>query len=52
MNKLQWNFCQKSNFFIHENAFENVVCEMAAILSRENELTWQGLKYKSKISSP
>ena len=22
------------NFFIHENAFENIVCEMAAILSR------------------
>ena len=28
----------KSNIFIHENAFENVVCEMAAILSRGNEL--------------
>ena len=31
-NKLQWNFCQKSNFFIQENAFENAVCGMAAIL--------------------
>ena len=30
--KLWW--FQKSNFFIQENAFENVVCEMAAILSR------------------
>ena len=35
-NKLQWNFNQnkKKTFFIHENAVENVVCEMAAILSR------------------
>ena len=34
MNKLQWNFSQNSNIFIQENAFESVVCEMAAILSR------------------
>ena len=33
-NKLQWNFNQYSNIFIQENAFENVVCEMASILSR------------------
>ena len=26
-------------FFIHENAFENISCEMAAILSRGDELT-------------
>ena len=32
-NKLQWNFDQNSYIFIQENAFENVVCEMAAILS-------------------
>ena len=32
-NKLQWNSNQNTQFFIHENAFENVVCEMAAILS-------------------
>ena len=25
---------QKSNFFIQNNAFENVVCQLAAILSR------------------
>ena len=31
-NKLQWNSNQNTKFFIH--AFENVVCEMAAILSR------------------
>ena len=33
-NKLQWNPKQNSYIFIQENAFENVVCEMAAILSR------------------
>ena len=33
-NKLQWNFNRKSNIFIEENTFENVVCEMASILSR------------------
>ena len=35
MNKLQWNFDQNTNIFIHENASEIIVCEMAAILSRE-----------------
>ena len=34
MNKLQWNFNRNSNIFIQENAFESVVCEMAAMLSR------------------
>ena len=33
-NKLQWNFNRYSNIFIQESAFENVVCEMASILSR------------------
>ena len=33
-NKLQWNFYPNSNIFIQENAFENVVCEMAPILSQ------------------
>ena len=32
-NKLQWKFNRNSNIFIHENAIESVVCEMAAILS-------------------
>ena len=41
-HQLQWNFSQKSNFFIQENAFENV-CEMAAILSREDELKCHGI---------
>ena len=29
---------QKPNLFIHDNASENIVCEMAAILSRGHEL--------------
>ena len=28
------NFNQNSNIFIHENAFESIVCELATILSR------------------
>ena len=31
--KLQWNNNQNTKLFIHENASENTVCEMAAILS-------------------
>ena len=34
MNKLQWNFNVNSYILIQENAFENVGCEMASILSR------------------
>ena len=33
-NKLQWNFNRNENIFIQENAFENIVWKMAAILSR------------------
>ena len=33
-NKLQWNFNRNSDSFIKENAFEKVVCEIAAILSQ------------------
>ena len=33
-NKVQWNFNRNSWSFIQENAFERVVCEMTAILSR------------------
>ena len=42
-NKLQWNFNQNTRLFIHENASENIICEMAAILSRGDELTHRGL---------
>ena len=31
-NKLQWNFNQNSNVFIHENALQNLICEMASTL--------------------
>ena len=34
MNKLQRNFYQNYDIFIQEQAFESVICEMAAILSR------------------
>ena len=33
----QWNLNRNTKFFIHENTFENVVCEMAAILARWDE---------------
>ena len=33
-NKLQWNCNRNSNISIEENAFENNVCEKAAILSQ------------------
>ena len=38
-NKFQWNLNRNSIIFIQRNVFENVVCEMAAILSRGDELT-------------
>ena len=38
-NKLQWNVNRNSNIFIQENAFENVVCEMASICLGLNVLT-------------
>ena len=39
MDKFQWNFNQNANFFIHENASENIVWEVAAILSGGDELS-------------
>ena len=47
---LQWNVNRNSNIFIHENAFESVVCEMVSILSRPqcvNQMTW--LEVAAKI---
>ena len=38
-NKPQWNFNRNSNIFIQENAFENIVCEMASICLGLNVLT-------------
>ena len=34
-NELKWNLNQNKKNFVNENAFENVVYEMAATLSRE-----------------
>ena len=35
MNKLRWNSNQnEKNLFIRENTSENIICDMAAILSR------------------
>ena len=39
-NKLQWNLNQNLYIFIQENASENVVCEIAAILSRGTWINW------------
>ena len=39
MNKLQWNFNQYTKLFIHNNAPENILCEMVAILSKGRWLT-------------
>ena len=33
-NKHRWNFNSNLNIFVQENAFENVVCEMASIVCR------------------
>ena len=33
-NKPGWNLIQNTKFFINENASENIVCKMTAILSR------------------
>ena len=48
-NKLQWNFNQNKKLFIHENASENTVCEMAAILSRGRWVKWYWSVRKLKL---
>ena len=40
VNKIQWTINQSSYIFILENAFENVVCEMASICLGLNVLTY------------
>ena len=32
-NKLKWHFNKNTQLFIQENSSENIVCQMAAILS-------------------
>ena len=46
-NTLQWNFNQNRKLFIHGNASEYIVCEMAAILSRGGWLTERELSMLS-----
>ena len=41
MNKLQWNLNRNLYIFIKENAFENVVWKMAAMLSRPQWVKWE-----------
>ena len=49
-NKFQWNCNRNSNIFIQENAFENIVCEMASICLGLNVLirinTFSGKRQK------
>ena len=40
-NRLQWNFNQNTKLFIHENASEYILGEMAAILFRLSLVCWQ-----------
>ena len=37
--KLHWNSNQNTKLFIHENAYKDVVCEMAAFFPGQDELT-------------
>ena len=47
-NKFHWHFNRNLNIFLHENALENVMCEMAAILSRSlNMLSSTIFRYPS-----
>ena len=38
-NKLQWNSNQNTKPFVHENAFEDVICEMGVVCPRGDKLT-------------
>ena len=52
-NKLQWNRKRNSHIFIQENALENVVCEMAVLLSRRQCVNLQILRQEitARLSS-
>ena len=41
-NIFQWNSNKNTIIFIQENAFENIVCEMAAILSQKDPYIGSG----------
>ena len=51
-NKLQWNFNQNTNLFIHENASKNIVWETVAFCTGVDELnvTLYLLSQRSQIS--
>ena len=44
---LKWNFNRNTKLFIHENAFEDVICKMVAILSRGDELNAVDIRHCS-----
>ena len=50
--KLQWNLDRNPNIFIQENAFESVVCETAAILSRPQCVKRNHTGSESLIKTP
>ena len=39
--KLQWNFDRNSNIFIHENSFENISCNVEAMLLCDKTRLWR-----------
>ena len=41
-DNFQWNLNQNTKFFIHKNAYENIVCKMVPILSRGDGLMDSG----------
>ena len=48
-DKLQWNFNQNTKLFIYKNTPENIIWEMAAILSRGK---WVNIKYHLSFLRP
>ena len=53
VSKRQWKINDNSNIFIQENAFENVICEMAAILSRPQCVNFEAvLKVRTVCHAP
>ena len=51
-DKLLWNLKRNSYIFIQENAFQNVVWELASICLGLNVLNWISLRVWYKIESP
>ena len=47
-NDLQWNYNHNAKLFSHENAFEIIVCEIAAICPGGDELTQHWLKVMAR----